>query len=291
MNLINYEFFLAGTVQDEAQFTVKQSSFDSACPDVIKASPVLEFQASNAVNASEPLDSASITETNVTLTFKHIQDEDVCLFSQENLEDSRKLNEWTVHYPTQTVDETVQFGLKNALKENSSKMFLGKMNDGFDLKHIQQLDSNSVKTKLPSYKYIKPGLNYRVVCENKQCNAKQVVINQGYGSFKPCDDIEKQKLKCPKCSHHLDANKSIRLIILFRAKGSIQFNDDQDQTKQSDFNLDNNSTLKVYDGETSLDKYQNLVIDANENYLQQEGVDEVKVRKRKIEINIIIYNV
>ena len=223
-------------------------------------------------NSSTTADSTPLNEK-LTLTFKKIQDEDICLFSQESQNNSKKLNEWTVHYPSKTIDDSVQFYLKNL-----NKMFLGKMNEGLDIKHIQQLDSNSFKTKLPSFKYIKPGLNYRIVCKNDQCsqNDKMVIINQGYGRFKPNVDLDEQKLRCPTCFHNLDSHKSIRLIILFRAKGSIQFNE-QNQIKQSEFNLDSNSSLKVFDGETSLVKYEDLEIDANENYQHKEGVDEVKV--------------
>ena len=49
------------------------------------------------------------------------------------------------------------------------------------------------------------------------------------------------------------------------------------QIKQSEFNLDSNSSLKVFDGETSLVKYEDLEIDANENYQHKERRYEVKV--------------
>ena len=62
------------------------------------------------------------------------------------------------------------------------------------VENLISLFNISFQIKFPSYQYIRPGLNYRAICENSQCNKDElVIINRGYGRFKPIDDIDKKK--------------------------------------------------------------------------------------------------
>jgi hypothetical protein len=238
------------TVETKTIFKILHNPVGLKYPlDVNKISPVFELMP-HSVKFNK----------HVTLEFNYFE-EDSCLFILENNNESKNLNEWTICYPNRFLSDSIQFDVINF-----SYMFLGKMNNGLDIKYIQQIENDLFKKKFHSYQYIKPGLNYRIVCENNYCNNREkfIIINRGYGKFKPNDDIDEKQIICPVCLNNLDEYESIRLIILFQSKGTIDYREQQSRMKQTSFDVASN-TLKLYGDDTSLEKYKNIIINVNKS--------------------------
>jgi len=151
--------------------------------------------------------------------------------------------------------------------------FVGQMN--------MKIDVDLTPGVKPSvdHNIVRPGLNYRAVCEDKQiCNSTGkdwMIINRGFGKFKPRDEIVEEKLKCSKCSKVLNECASIKQIVLFQAEGDIVYQLDSKTTENANFTVVNNRII-IYGDAGNTEKYSAFSITVNPqvfNFNKDQRVD------------------
>ncbi len=97
------------------------------------------------------------------------------------------------------------------------------------LSEFPSISGKENKSIQDEHKYIDPGLNYRISCENENCygNQKLVIVKRGYGEVLPNIDILKNNdtklLKCSFCDSLVNQTTSIKGMILFQAEAKILF--------------------------------------------------------------------
>ena len=141
---------------------------------------------------------------------------------------------WKVVWPSKHENGVVEFEL-----ESFSFMFLGSVEfpsiEGNENTHVQN-----------GHTYVDPGLNYRIICEDKNCvgNQKLMIVKRGYGKVNIEEDFlyncNTELLKCCFCKSLVNESTSIKSMILFQAEVKIDFKLD------SDYHLGAKSTSKNF---------------------------------------------
>jgi len=171
----------------------------------------------------------------------------VALFLQkDNLQD-KELNKWLVIDPKEIKSHTATFELRSF-----GFSFVGQMN----LRNVGSASSSSY--------IIRPGLNYRAVCEDPSCS-ELMIINRGFGEFVPVSELDDEKLKCSKCSTILTSSASIKQLVLFQTTGEIQYRLDktpQPPAQSAELTAINDQII-IY-GDPCGDRYSTLKITVNE---------------------------
>ena len=148
----------------------------------------------------------------------------VCLFKQENDENHKILNKWSCYFPTKSDKNYLEFELNSF-----SFIFLAEMDMAIDVS-CTEISNTDFNNRFLNYQLIKPGLNYRISCEDTNCRGSTnlIVINRGIGVFRPNEDVDTNDeqtrlLSCPICNRLVENIGSIKNAILFQAEGSIDF--------------------------------------------------------------------
>ncbi len=134
---------------------------------------------------------------------------------QEDNEIDKILNIWSFYWPSKHEGNIIEFEL-----ERFCFVFLG-------LSEFRLITGKENKDIQNKHKYIDPGLNYRISCENENCtgNQKLVIVKRGYGEVLPNIDILKNNdtklLKCNFCDSLINQTTSINGMILFQAEAKI----------------------------------------------------------------------
>jgi hypothetical protein len=133
---------------------------------------------------------------------------------QEDNEIDKILNIWS-YWPSKHEGNIIEFEL-----ERFSFVFIG-------LSEFRLITGKENKDIQNKHKYIDPGLNYRISCENENCtgNQKLVIVKRGYGEVIPNIDILKNNdtklLKCNSCDSLINQTTSIKGMILFLTEAKI----------------------------------------------------------------------
>ena len=150
----------------------------------------------------------------VILKFSNIFNfENFFFFKQDKDDTDKSLNLWSCHFPTFSKNNEFKFQL-----DNFSFGFIGKMNIGIDI-NCSFMSSNKFEMNFKQYQYIRPGLNYRVLCENNICTKKNelIILNKGFVTYRPHEEIH--FTNCPICEKDINEFETIKNIILFKYKG------------------------------------------------------------------------
>jgi hypothetical protein len=142
---------------------------------------------------------------------------DICLYTQDNDDHDSILNRWNVNFPVETMKTKILFEIKSY-----HYAFLGEWKN-----HP-----------------LKPGLNYLVKCETKNCSEPEFITNRGSSSsFQPASDLS--QIKCPACEEKIENFTSIIFFILKSSKGNIEFKSlySRDQIRRMSFDLNENKLL------------------------------------------------
>ena len=118
------------------------------------------------------------------------------------------------------------------------------------------------------HQYNSPGLNYFINCEQNGCPGctELIVVKKGFGELHPYNDVDLSKLECPLCNQCINDIESVKTIILYKAKGSIDFklNKYGAVFQQRNFDLKENDLLLFGDDEMR-DTYSSLVVNVTGN--------------------------
>ena len=136
----------------------------------------------------------------------------IYLFKQEI--DYFNKNLWSVYFLKNEEFDTIEFEVNNF-----SRMFIAS---------CEHLNLNVFNSKYKDYQIIKPGLNYRISCNNsKSCINELIIVNMGFSenSFIPYSD----SLICPVCKSGLTISiesfyNVIKTIILFECNREVKYN-------------------------------------------------------------------
>jgi hypothetical protein len=218
----------------------------------------------------------------------------LCLYKQENDENEKILNKWSIHFPKKIDGNKYQFELKSFCFA-----FFGKLDIGIDVNcnEIPNIDFNN---KFKVHQYVYPGLNYRIKCENNECSGKSelIIINRGYGNFQPNNDIDTNDytnlLKCPNCDTIITNLKSIKNIILFQARGEIDFkvNNKGESLRTSNYHVNGNQMIIYGENGENIQKYSTVLITVNQSSSGKSsgknlvaGINEEMLQSRPSEPN------
>ena len=200
-------------------FSLKHSSKDFNYPfGTYKLSPVFELKPNSLLEQKLP----------IRIRFKgnKIFDENSCLFKQNDDENDRTLNKWTIHFQ-KNKDLKLQFDLQ--LKTCAS-IFLGLFN----------IQNDRNKNEL-----IKPGLNYVLNCEDLDCSGNKIntIVRKNLGKNRPYEDIA-NGFECSFCKKRIDKIQSLKAILLCRASGSIIYKLNSNHKRiEETFNLSNDDLI------------------------------------------------
>jgi hypothetical protein len=162
---------------------------------------------------------------------------------------------------------------------------------------IPNIDFNN---KFKVHQYVYPGLNYRIKCENNECSGKSelIIINRGYGNFQPNNDIDTNDytnlLKCPNCDTIITNLKSIKNIILFQARGEIDFkvNNKGESLRTSNYHVNGNQMIIYGENGENIQKYSTVLITVNQSSSGKSsgknlvaGINEEMLQSRPSEPN------
>lgn len=142
----------------------------------------------------------------------------VALFIQKDKPEDKKLKKWLAIDPIQVENGKATFEIGSCSSVTLCNLNLVKNSDTSTLPQTQK--------KFQEHNIIRPGLNYRALCENASCpwHAETMIINRGFNSsFKPDDDIMNKDAKCPTCQEPLQDTESIKQVILFQAQGMVKY--------------------------------------------------------------------
>ena len=161
------------------------------------------------------------------LNFSRIQKYSMQKYSKIFNETDKILTAWEVIWPSTHKNGIIEFELKS-FSFGFIVLFEFPIIDGKENTNVQKV-----------HKYIHPGLNYRISCENRECPGFQnlMIIKRGYGEVIPNKDILKNKetnlLKCSICNLLINETTSIKAIILFQALAKIDYKLDTDYHPRS----------------------------------------------------------
>ena len=135
-------------------------------------------------------------DENLAQTIDEDEIKKFCLFKQDKGEYQELLNKWMIYFPTQIDTDSVMF----KIEQSEGNAFYGKFRLPF---------GNNNDT-------IRPGLNYILKCGNDEC---LMIYAQGFDTFRPFEYI----LTCRRCNKSIEQLKNIEAILLYNAKGKIEF--------------------------------------------------------------------
>ena len=191
----------------------------------------------------------------------------LCLYKQENEENEKILNKWSIHFPKKIDSTNFKFELKSFCFA-----FMGKLDIGIDV-HCNDIENVEFNNKFKSYQYIHAGLNYRINCENDECCGKTelMIVSRGFGNFQPNNDIDTNDymnlLKCSICNKKITSIKSIKNIILFQSRGKIDFkvNKKGESLKNSEFHVNGSDMIIYGENEGNIHQYSTVLITVNQS--------------------------
>ena len=173
---------------------------------VHKLTPIFELQPHFTKEAGPTIKEILISFKGVESEFKNIY-----LFKQENSEDDKTSNIWTCFSPSNFEDyeKTRNFEFKF---DRLSFVFLGNLSTVFDV-CCKYIPNNEFRAKFKNHQYIRPGLNYCVVCNNQQCSIynKLSILNRNFGLFER--DPIKEGFDSSKCHTCAIEHRIIRVVI------------------------------------------------------------------------------
>ena len=249
-------------VKENKKFIIKKINLDLKFGlSIIKFSPIFELQPHSLE-----------FEVPVILRFKikdkNLMGENLCLYKQAFEKNDEILNQWTIFLPNKHENNFVEFKMTNL-----SFAFLSKLDVGVDVKCDEILYKN-FNEKFQPYNFIFPGLNYRIVCENKRCHSKKellIIRQEGEKTFCPNNDVasneDTKQLICPICNKPIEFIKSIKSIMLFQAEGSIDFRLDTERfagakQQKKPFKV-HGCNILIFGDETATSKYESMTINVN----------------------------
>ena len=111
-------------------------------------------------------------------------------------------------------------------------------------------------TRFQQYQYCLPGLNYRIACDNQQCqgSTELVILNRGFGQFDLSD-----RVLCPICLNFLNNPVSIKNLIFFQAEVIIHIGLADSFTRSKKY-FANGGQLLLLGDETRIENYSCLRI-------------------------------
>lgn len=190
--------------EKKINFKISESANQFECPFVVK----------NRLSSLYELEPHSIKfDSPVILKFKNIdyENKNICLLKQENDENLRILNKWSIYYPSKKNNREVEFELTSF-----SFVFLGEIDIKIKVNVLPQILTEELHL-LDQYQYIQPGLSFQTQC---RCSNESRILNQYYGEFKLIkDSIDKFLKYCEICK----TIESFKSIFLFQAEAKIEF--------------------------------------------------------------------
>lgn len=181
----------------------------------------------------------------------------VGLFVQKDDDQDRFLQKWTVIEPDYVTADKAVFQVKGF-----SFPFVGNIGIGRPV----PLQSGQAPLYHPSYRIVKPGLNYRAVCESAGCQSLTdfVIIPRGFDKFTPNVEVDEGNLKCPHCANVFQDYESIQQLILYESDGVISYRLDQNPkppVRKEPFSAQNGRFV-LFGEATASDKYSSFSIEA-----------------------------
>ncbi len=251
------------------KITIPKDSVSSTTPFSIKPAP-LDIQLPEHITPITALYEVEPHNVRfhdlVDLTFTIPEDSKntsgkIVLFIQKDDPQERQLKKWLVIEPKHVEDNTATFEVRSF-----SFPFVGKI----DVKQEYDLLSGS-SPSFKSHNIIRPGLNYRAYCEDKDCelnsdplNKELMIINRGNnGKFLPNEEVDQSMLQCSKCKKSLNEYESIKQIFIFQAEGNITYRlntKPRPPIQVSDFNAIGNKLITYGDIANSSSEYSSFII-------------------------------
>ena len=244
-----------GLLNNETNFSIKKFNQELKCPhNINKSTHIFELQP-HLQNFDLP----------ITVRFTKIESQsgNICLFKQENDDIDKALDKWSCHFPKKRQNKIIEYELKTF-----GNIFLAKIEmgiGGIDYKFPTVTQFNNL---FKPHQYNSPGLNYLINCDKDDCPDKQelMVFKKGFGIFQPQNDVDLETMNCILCNEPISDIECIKLIILHKSKGSIQFrlNTDDAKLQKKNFDLDENE-LVLFGDDQMRDTYSSLIINVENN--------------------------
>ena len=146
-------------------------------------------------------------------------------------------------------------------------IFLDIMQDALNVNGMMIPNTDFIE-KFKNYQYIRSGLNYRIACDNPECqgSTELVILNRGFGQFDLSD-----RIVCPICLNFLNNPESIKNLIFFDAKVCVHIGLTDGYKEEKHLSVLGNQLLLFCDN-TKREMYSNLRIDVKEeNVLEHES--------------------
>jgi hypothetical protein len=258
--------------EKKINFKIRESANQFECPIVVQ----------NRHSSLYELEPHSIKfDSPVILKFKNVdcENKNICLLKQENDENLRILNKWSIFYPSKKKNREVEFELTSF-----SFVFLGEIDIKIKVNILPKILAEELNL-LDQYQYIQPGLSFQTQCK---CSNESRILNQYYGQFKLTNDsIDKYLKYCENCK----TTESFKSMFLFQAEAKIDFKLEK-ENKSVKFDEAIENSLIVFGSQRSatfdfinLNVYKNLlkfnntfVVVERRNNLREEQFPEVPIQ-------------
>jgi hypothetical protein len=183
----------------------------------------------------------------------------VALFIQKDKPEDKKLKKWLAIEPTKVENRKATFEIASC-----SFPFVAKLDIKKDYSH-STFTNSTTKVQFQDHNIIRPGLNYRALCENTSCpwHTKMMIINRGFNpSFKIDDDVMNQEAKCLTCQQPLQDTESIKQVILFQAQGKVKYWEQGARPASSSFTAQDDK-LVIYGEVGNTVSYKSVIFEVN----------------------------
>ena len=225
---------------------------------VHKLTPIFELQPHFTKEAGPTIKEIFISFKGVESEFKNIY-----LFKQENSEDDKTSNIWSC-FPPSKYDENEKTRNFEFKFDRLSFVFLGNLSTVFDV-CCKYISNNEFRETFEVHQYIRPGLNYCVICNNRYCSIfnRISILNRDFGSFER--DPIKEGFDCTKCQTCESDEIYPRIInlVFFRATFSFDIVL-KDGSKQNIKHTVTEGNLRFFGNENQKENYSNLTINVEQ---------------------------